>query len=180
MLPERAEIVVTWPRPDPAVVWRAIEIYLAVAYGGAPIPATVRQRLEKLPRERHAGTFFACPPFEMIGSPGVDRYALRLGNTLYPHMKMLIGPTPRGDEFLFRADTHDRHVQVSADSPEYQAMCELLAQNHDVGTKIEAAWEAAGLPTFKEYLRRDLARRRGGGSSNSPPFQGGRSGGVTP
>ena len=77
-------------------------------------------------------------------------------------MKLIIGPTPTGDAYLFRADTHDRHVQVSPESPEYAALCEMLAKNHAIGTKIESAWELAGLPTFKTYLRQDLARRLAG------------------
>jgi hypothetical protein len=160
MMPEPAEILVTWPRPQPAAVWRAIELYLPVAYAGVSPSATVLRRLEALPRDCALGDFYACPLFEIAGAPAPQRYSLRLGNAIYPHMKLLIGPTPRGDGYLFRADTHDRHVQVSPDSPEYSTLCDMLAKNHDIGTAIEAAWESAGLPTFKQYLREDLARRR--------------------
>jgi hypothetical protein len=172
MLPEPAEILVTWPRPPPAVVWRAIDVYLPAAYGDAPLPAAVRRRLEMLPRDAELSVFYACSAFELIGTPAPGRYALRLGNSIYPHMKMLIGPTPGGGDFLFRADTHDRHVQVAPDSPEYRALCEMLAKNHAIGTAIESAWESAGLPTFKQYLRQDLARRRTSASSISPPLRG--------
>jgi hypothetical protein len=160
MMPEPTEILVGWPRPDPAVVWRAIDLYLSSAYADA-IPSTaVRRRLEMLPRECGIAEFYANSVFESSGTPVPDRYALRLGNSIYPHMKLLIIPAPRGDSYLFRADTHDRHVQVAPDAPEYSALCEMLAKNHAVGTKIESAWESAGLPTFKQYLRQDLARRR--------------------
>jgi hypothetical protein len=75
-------------------------------------------------------------------------------------MKMVIERSPDGAGYLFRADTHDRHVTVPPQSPEYSALCEMLAKNHAIGTQIESAWESADLPTFKGYLRKDLARRR--------------------
>jgi hypothetical protein len=36
---------------------------------------------------------------------------------------------------------------------------QLLNQNLYIAQQIEAAWEKAGVPTFKAYLREDLARR---------------------
>ena len=134
-----------------------------------------------MPGDGDLAAFYACPVFERIGSAGPERYALRLGNGIYPHMKMLIGPTPGGDGFLFRADTHDRHVKIPPESPEYGAMCEMLARNHAIGSAIEAAWDAAGLPTFKQYLRQDLARRRASGAASiRPPQPGGSSDTIAP
>ena len=34
--------------------------------------------------------------------------------------------------------------------------------NRQVAEEIEAAWERQGIPTFKSFLREDLARRQQG------------------
>lgn len=166
-----------WQRPDPKTVWRAIETYLRLAYpapGGAPAgdrlraapnpPAAVRNRLETLgsiPDE----SFYECPVLERAGGkPGEsypNRYSLRLGNRLYPHMKLVIDRAPDGRSFLLRADTHDAHCQPRPGSPEQAAFAELSRRNRQLAEAIEAAWEADHLPTFKKFLRDDLARRMG-------------------
>jgi hypothetical protein len=75
-------------------------------------------------------------------------------------MKLVIERSPDGSGALFHADTHDRHVQPPPDAPEAGAFAELAAKNQELSARIEAAWEEAGLPTFKRYLREDLARRK--------------------
>jgi hypothetical protein len=144
---------VTWERPDPASVWRAIEAYLAVAYDGAP-PGPVAERLSIL-RATAGASFYDCPAFER----GDDRYALRLGNRFYPHMKLIVLGAP-GGLALFCADTHDRHFldQVSSSRARFE---ELMARNAAIARAIEDAWSACGLFTAREYLREQLATWRG-------------------
>ena len=88
--------------------------------------------------------------------------SLRLGNPWYPHMKLTIERAPDGKTSLFRADTHDRHIHVGPESPEYAAFCQMMEKNQSLASRIEAAWESGGLPTFKSFLRQDLARRQAG------------------
>ena len=186
----------TWQKPSPRVVWKAIGVYLAVAYDGAPAdppgvpagtPSAVRARLETL-RSTPDPAFYDCPVLErgpapsaaaggggagtrpaaagQEGEDGPSRYALRLGNRAYPHMKLVIERSPDGRAYLLRADTHDTHITPKPGSREYAAFQELAAANRTAADGIEAAWEAQGLPTFKKYLRDDLERRRaaaGGG-----------------
>lgn len=167
-----------WQRPDPQTVWRAIETYLRHAYpppsgaaGGAAAaaaptpPAAVRNRLETL-RSLPDQSFYECPAFERAGGepgdPHPNRYSLRLGNRLYPHMKLVIDRAPDGRSYLLRADTHDAHCQPRPGSPEQAAFAQLSRHNREVAEAIETAWEAEHLPTFKQFLRDDLARRTGG------------------
>ena len=147
-----------WETPNPAQVWRAIEIYLSHAYERPPTIA-VRQRLDLL-RATPEETFFACNAFEATPKEEPTRLDLRLGNRFYPHMKMVIERAPDGRRCLFRADTHDRHIQPAPGSREYDAFRQLMEQNQSVAGQIEAAWESQGVPTFKSYLREDLERRR--------------------
>lgn len=163
-----------WQKPSPRVVWRAITAYLEAAYegpsaGGIPAgtPSAVRARLETL-RSTPDDSFYDSPVLERpkpaapVRDPGEEpsRYALRLGNAAYPHMKMVIDRSPDGRTYLLRADTHDTHCQPRPGSREAAAFAALCRDNRAVAERIEAAWETEGLPTFKRYLREDLERRK--------------------
>ena len=145
--------------PDPPVVWRAIDAYLRIAYGGPP-PSAVRSRLETL-RALDAGSFYDAAVFEKKGEGPTARVLLRLGNKFYPHMKMTIEKRPDRHGYLFRADTHDAHCCPATSSREYHAFKELMELNQNVAQQIEAEWEREGIPTFKTFLKEDLARRQG-------------------
>lgn len=174
----------SWQRPSPRLVWRAIDAYLAIAYAPAddagkkktsepePPPSAVRARLETL-KSTPQDTFYDSPVFERQEAPRVPadthtrdaaavRYALRLGNWSYPHMKFIIERSPDGTGYLLRADTHDAHIQPRAGSREQSAFTTLMNQNRIIADAIELAWEQLMLPTFKKFLRDDLERRKAG------------------
>jgi hypothetical protein len=137
----------------------AVETYMVIAYEAGSVPAAVRSRVETL---CSAGAEDICDAavFERDAA-SAGRRKLRLGNRMYPHMKLVIDQSPDGRHYFFRVDTHDQHARPDAASPEYAAFLELMHVNQELAQKIEAAWDLAGLPTFKAYLREDLARRRG-------------------
>src|SRR5688500_15069207 len=152
----------SWEKPSPAQVWRAIETYLAVAYGRAAPPAAVRTRLDAL-RSADEATFYDNASLERDAKEQpAAKYALRLGNPVYPHMKLVIEPSPDGRSHLFRADTHDQHVRPAPESKEHAMFCQLMDANQKFAQAIDDGWAKAGVPTFKEYLRRDLERRGAG------------------
>ena len=150
-----------WTRPEPDALWRAIDGYLSVAYDGKPPPAAVRTRLDALksvtPDQLYNLPTFERAPAAADGAP--DKLSLRLGNKFYPHMKLVVERSPDGAGHLFRADAHDRHCCPPPTSKEYPLFCKLMEDNQHVCQAIESAWERADLPTFKQYLKRDLARR---------------------
>jgi hypothetical protein len=139
-------------------VWRAIEVYLAHAYSSGPLPSPVRGKLDTL-RSLSAEDFYASPILERDAPANPSKLSLRLGNRFYPHMKLTIERSPDKQRFLFRADTHDRHCCPAPGSREYGAFCQLMEGNQKIAQAIEAEWAKEGLPTFKTYLRDDLARR---------------------
>jgi hypothetical protein len=145
-------------RPDPALVWRAIDLYLEVAYGGPP-PSAVRSRLETL-RALDDASFYDGAVFEHRAEGGSTRTFLRLGNRFFPHMKLAIERRPDKRGYLFRADTHDAHCCPATTSREYEAFRQLMEMNQTVAQAVEQRWEAAGVPTFKSFLKEDLARRQ--------------------
>lgn len=150
--------MINWRAPAPQDLWRAIDIYLSLAYEGPP-PLGVRARLDAL-RTADPHDLYRSVSFERHPSDDPAHLALRLGNRHYPHMKLVIERAPDGQTPLFRADTHDRHVQPKPGSAETAAFAELAGKNQELSSRIEHAWEQAGLATFKQYLRDDLARRR--------------------
>ena len=84
-----------------------------------------------------------------------------VNGVVYPLQIALLVPFLRAGAWLFRVDAHDKHACPSPKAPEYAAFCQLMTQNQELLGKIEAAWADQGLPTFKTYLRADLARRQG-------------------
>ncbi len=147
-----------WQRPTAGEFEQALKLYIEHAYAGAAPPAAVRLRMEAV---RAAGDApFDCPAIEREAGDNPARFNLRLGNRVYPHMKLVVERSPEGSSHLFRADTHDRHIQPAPGSKEADAFRDLMAKNLLVATAIESAWESAGLQTFKQYLREDLARRK--------------------
>ncbi len=145
-------------RPPAAIIWRAIETWLAVAYGDA-VPAQV---------VAHVASLRQCDPAQMLESPAFERtpehdptrYALRLGNRDYPFMKLVIERLPTRGAWFFLADTHDRHVCPAPGDPEHGAFTALMARNRAVAAAIEEAWRAQGIETFRGFLEDELARRR--------------------
>lgn len=154
------------PLPDAVNVMRAIDLYMNTAYP-ADAPAVVHSRVEAL--RQCGGELLSCREFVAEPRDGGPRYLLRLGNPFYPHMKLAIEPSPAGDRYLYRADTHDRHICPKPESPEFAAFTQLMENNRRLSELIESAWEQAGLSTFKSYLREDLERRRAAMASVTPP-----------
>lgn len=143
--------------PAVADLRRAVEIYLHCAYSAGKVPPAIQQRVEQLAA---AGAQpWDAEVFERTTVPTGTRYALRLGNSAYPHMKLAIEPSPDGAQGLFRVDTHDRHIRPTPGSRDAAAFAAMQQRNGEIAAEVEAEWGRKGLLTFKEYLRRDLERR---------------------
>ena len=148
-----------WQKPTPQEVWRAVDVYCSIAYGDGGPSTTVKTRLDAL-RSTDEKSFYESKTLEReVNQSPPQKFALRLGNKFYPHMKLMIEPTPDASGHMFRADTHDKHIRPAPESKEYAMFCELMENNQKLSEAIESAWEKEGLPTFKQYLRADLARR---------------------
>ncbi|MFP4054271.1 MAG: hypothetical protein ACLFV7_10470 [Phycisphaerae bacterium] len=159
-MPETEENPDSLPSKDE--LQQAIDVYLRVAYGDAPLPATAERYLppdhwdpqgyllsdavERTPPE--------SPPQQ------VRSYAIRLGNPMYPNMKLRLARPPRENVFLLSVDCHDQMLQAPPDSPDFAALEQLKQFNADLATQIVAAWEDAGLTTEKSHLRDTLRRAR--------------------
>jgi hypothetical protein len=143
--------------PNPADVMHAVDIYMKLAYG-EQIPLTIRSLLGVL--RSWKGDFFRSPAIAADKEDPYRRLTIRLGNRQYPHMKLAMERSPDASVYLFRADTHDGHWLPPPEDPEYEPFRLVMEENQKIAQSIEAAWAQEGLPTFKTYLRDDLARRQ--------------------
>jgi hypothetical protein len=142
------------PYPPADQIRRAIDMYLSAAYPNER-PAKLETTLHTL--ATCTGHPLECQVFVHTDSP--PRFSLRLGNSFYPHMKLVVEQAPDESLWLYRVDTHDRHVCPKESSPEYAAFCELMSRNQKLAESVEAEWERGDVPTFKHFLREDLKRR---------------------
>src|SRR5690606_6479943 len=127
-------------RPDRTEVLRAIDLFIANAYGTDASPSkTVQSGLADLrDRASDEAQFFASPLFlKPAKDAPIGSYTLRLGNRFYQHMKLVIQPTPDGAQAMYRADTHDRHLCPPADHPEHGAFMVLRGKNQAIAEAIE-------------------------------------------
>ena len=151
-------------------VSRAIDIYLERAWGAAP-SGPVTDLIDGV-RSCHdldeLFELFEPESSETLGDGsgrgGFRRYALRLGNTRYPFMKLIVQEYLVNGEFFFSVDTHD-NLDIREDNPDYREWNHLKRRNGELKIAIEAAWDQAGLPTHADLqaLMEELAKdeRRG-------------------
>ena len=155
----------------------AVRIYLEEAYGGRPVPEAVRGRLAWPPGETLADlardeAFERTPP----DAPPVacQRIRLRLGNRVFPHMKLGIDRVSETEDWVLTVDTHDAAVMRLARAGDRAALESLLRTNAALKARIEHRWGEAGLPTFERYIRASLggappSDRPGGGARGDGP-----------
>jgi hypothetical protein len=134
---------------------KALDIYVASAYEQAPLPLTVKSRVNFIREYAGVGldSLLGHDVVERItsgnGSKAVTCYAVRLGNDQYPHMKLtLLRVTD--DDWRFAVDCHDGAFEVENAHPERPRAQELKACNRDFREKIESLWREADLPTSDE------------------------------
>jgi CheY-like chemotaxis protein len=90
---------------------------------------------------------------EESGGRRVCRYVLRLGNSRYPHMKLVLEESILNEEYAFCVDTHD-NLSISADAPDYARWNAVRDHNRILAEEIEKAWEAEGVPTLRDIKDR--------------------------
>jgi len=145
------------------ILRRAIDAYLNLAYPSGQLPEAVKRRLA-WPDGITAVQLLTRPPFERAGkAPGREDpiFALRLGNTRYPHMKLQIQPWPNEAGFMLSVNTHDQILGLGSGEEDSEEFRQLQAFNQELKEAIEQAWDDDSLPTFLRYLRDYIANRAG-------------------
>jgi len=147
--------------PSGEEIRQAVELYLREAYG----PDVPPQAARFLPPEAFdVAAWLMSDLIERDPSnapmAAVRSFALRIGNALYPNMKLRLSHPPKDLAFLFTVDSHDACLHAPADSPDYRLLEELKRHNAEVANRIAAAWDLKGLPTERNYLRQKIRHAR--------------------
>lgn len=147
--------------PTACQIRRAIDIYLAKAYGdrwpGKPA--------ELLPPEGFdPAEYLMSDATERIGHGRrlrqVRSFAIRLGNSVYPNMKLKISRPPQLGTHFFSVDCHDAMLGAPGGSSDAEGLQQLKSHNAELAVAIEAAWDAVGLPTQKGLLRQRIRQAK--------------------
>jgi len=140
----------------------ALKIYLDRAYGGG-VPDHIIQKFT-IPDD--------CEParwlLQDVGEPDpadadietVRSIALRLGNAGYPNMKLRLTRPPGNRTFLLTVDSHDVMLEAPEGTPDHKALGELKTANAAIAKAVADAWDTAGLPTERSYLRDQIRHAR--------------------
>ncbi|MFG0284322.1 MAG: hypothetical protein ACF8R7_07855 [Phycisphaerales bacterium JB039] len=146
--------------PSADVVQRAIAIYLDAAYP-SPAPAEVTARLPEAPIDvaRWLGGDAVEREPPGAGLAEARSFAVRLGNSVYPHMKLRMARPPRHDGLVFSVDAHDQFLAARAEA-EAGPLEQMKRHNAEIARVIHEHWERAGVPTERSYLRAKVAQAR--------------------
>ncbi|MHC4549094.1 MAG: response regulator [Planctomycetota bacterium] len=126
----------------------AIEIYLRYAY---PAASRWRAPVVDLADGKNARDLVARFEDESEEGEGrrIGRFVLRLGNSRYPHMKLVLEESILQHEYAFSVDTHD-DLKVSPDAPDYERWNAVRDHNRRVAEEIEEAWRGEEIPTLRD------------------------------
>lgn len=148
--------------PPPEELRCAVRLYLDIAFDAPPPPATARFCMSQADGDvaaflmgEHVERDPADAPIENVRS-----FAMRIGNTFYPHMKLRIAKPPNDLCFIYSVDSHDAFLRANPGTPDYSMLEELKKHNAAVTAKVLAAWDAAGLTTERNYLRKKIDQAR--------------------
>jgi CheY-like chemotaxis protein len=145
-----------------AMLGSAAAIFMEEAYGGLP-PRRRPPDFRGAPAPDQALALMDDEGRRQGGAVRARRWVLRLGNSRYPNMKLVLEEYLLAGEFVLSVDTHDEAVLLSGD-PDEPAWKELRNWNLALKRRIEARWKNAGLPTYaalREVLRRSSPPLRG-------------------
>ena len=140
----------------------AVAVYVDEAFGGVP-PKRKAPDLSGIRSIEEALRLLEDESRRLAGAVGARRWVLRLGNSRYPNMKLVLEEYLLAGEFVFSVDTHDDAATLPGD-PDGPAWREIRNWNLALKRRIEARWKKAGLPTYGallETLRRQGPARRG-------------------
>jgi len=138
---------------DGKLLERAIEIYFQFAYYDQAIPTRARALSKWSNPDDQEGPIWGDARFETAHGAHGRRFYLRLGNRYYPHMKLgIVECAGQPGEFVFEADTHDRHFELDSNLPDLSMFREVMRKNEVLKCEIESSWMNAGIPTSSAHF----------------------------
>ncbi|MDJ0836009.1 MAG: response regulator [Acidobacteriota bacterium] len=123
------------------LVKRASAIYLKHAYP-EKAPEPPMKMVETIQGFQNEDAMLAWSEFEKED----QRYALRLGNHKYPHMKMVFLAEKGNPSFY--VDAHDNHFDLPPGVPGYEKLLAIRTTNKKMKKTIESDWNKQEVPIF--------------------------------
>ncbi|MEN8150062.1 MAG: response regulator, partial [Planctomycetota bacterium] len=123
---------------------RAMDLYLEIAW-----PGREEEKRPELPGDATGRDLLVdfSDEGKEEGGKVTHRWVRRLGNELYPHMKLVVEESLVEGEYLIAVDTHDE-LELKPDFPDYEAWQALKAKNREIKDEIERRWNEEKLPTW--------------------------------
>lgn len=133
---------------DVATLVKAVDLFLEIAWGeraaeksaaiGLSSASSIGDALDRFKDDRRVGK--------------LRKYTLRVGNALYPNMKVVFQELLVRDKFFFAVDTHDE-IFVDSTWPDFDHWIELKRKNVEIKDEVERVWAEAGIPTFASVVQ---------------------------
>jgi len=146
------EACMKWQDLEVRHIRRAVEIFLQHGYEEAALPPPLPKGFESCTSVDQILKEFFVDEREDDRGRTMARYTWRLGNSNYPHMKLVVQEYLFRGEFFFGVDSHDE-IDVRPDFPDYEAWTKLKEYNRDLRESIETHWREEKLPTMSDLPR---------------------------
>ncbi len=142
----------------------AVEHYLRQAYQAEPPGAVVAKFLPAEDDDLGAWLMRDVIERDPADAPlaQVRSFAMRMGNRQYPFMKIRLTRPPRQPGYIFTVDAHDAMLHAPPGSADVAQVEQLKQLNAHLSREVLAAWDAAGLPNERSYMRDLIARAKHG------------------
>ncbi|NOY23946.1 MAG: response regulator [Acidobacteria bacterium] len=111
---------------------KALEIFLNEAYKGEKLPDVVANLADSVSGVKRFSELFRIQGVE---SPAEGVASVRLGNRLYPHMKLVV--RKEGDRLHFAVDTHDGPDRIPPSLPGYERFKPVIQENERIRETVQ-------------------------------------------
>ncbi len=129
---------------------RAIAVYGDVAWAGRTMTAPEIPGADEGPLQPALQALIAEGRLSdeslHVGETATHIYTLRLGNPLYPFMKLVLQEHLVEGHFFLSVDTHDQMFGAEA-AGELEELQAVKRHNLEIKEAVDRAWHAQGLPT---------------------------------
>jgi len=111
---------------------KALDIFIDEAYLDADLPEPVANLVKAISDVDEFSKLFTI---EGIESPAEGVASARLGNRLYPHMKLVI--RKEGNRLYFAVDTHDGPERIPPSLPGYERFRAVMQENEQIRETVQ-------------------------------------------
>ncbi|RLE18836.1 MAG: hypothetical protein DRJ08_05485 [Acidobacteria bacterium] len=111
---------------------KAVDIFLNIAYEGKDLPEPIAQLAESISGVK---SFSELLEVQGVESPAEGVASIRLGNRMYPHMKLVI--RKEENQLHFAVDTHDGPDRIPPNLPGYERFKPIIQENERIRETVQ-------------------------------------------